>query len=529
MGSAIKHALAAGDTERAADLVDVAAEGAAMRGEVMTLLQWVEGLPKAAVAARPHLALMYAWSLLVGGAPAEEVQAWLQVVEARDEMAAATGAIRGYVKLFEGDLAAASTYAEQAQRALPERAVFLRQLAALVLGMAARYGHGEDDPERALADASKASTATENIFVAVLGLCARADMASRRGDLSQAEANYERALKVARDEDGRLLPVASEPLLGLAALALELSELAQAEQMIEEGIALAQQWSGLAAIDGHLLRSRIHRLRGEHRAMRAQLEKAETVAGRFDATEMDDIIVALFRTQAELHLGDRTLARRWLEERDVHAESATRELNTHPSPVRKYEYLLLARLFLAEADPEKALSLLDTLRPHFARHRARITIHLLRAVAREQMDQHEIALASLVEALSLGKAAGMVTVFVEEGEPVARLLYRGLQEEELSGFSTYVRQLLASFPALLHEEPPAGWPMELVEPLSDREVEVLSLVAEGLTNQEIADRLFLSVATIKWHTSNIYGKLAVSNRTESVAKARALGLLSRSP
>ena len=113
-------------------------------------------------------------------------------------------------------------------------------------------------------------------------------------------------------------------------------------------------------------------------------------------------------------------------------------------------------------------------------------------------------------------------IFVDEGPPMARLLYeaaaRGVAPE-------YAGRLLAAFPAPEATLPSPDLPTALIEPLTERELEVLQLVAEGLSNQEIARQLFLALPTIKWHTSNIYGKLGVKNRTQAVARARALGAL----
>lgn len=521
--AAITHLLAAGDTERAAALVAASAESAVMRGEVMTLLHWGEALPESAVAARPQLALLYAWALLLGGRPASSVERWLQEVEAGEATAGWTSAIRGYLQLFQEEMSGARRLAQRALSTLPAEAVFLRQLAILVLSIAARYQDEGPDPEQALVEASRAGVAAENIFIAVFGLCLRADLALRRGDLPQAQAIYEQALRLAKGKDGRPLPVASEPLLGLATLALERFELAKAEQLLQEGMALTRQWSRVAAIDGYLLQARLHHLRQEHAAMWSVLEQAAAVARRFDAVETDDLVVALFRIQTEIRLGRLALARRGLEAHSVRTEAAVAEMAAHPPPVRKYEYLLLARLLIAEGRLEEAETLLDILLPHFDRHRARIMVHLLYAVVREQRGEREAALAALAEALALGEAADMVAVFVEEGKPVARLLYHALKQGVAP---VYVSRLLGAFPGARKEEVAPTGVSELVEPLSERELEVLALVAEGLTNQEIADRLFLSLATVKWHTSNIYGKLAVNNRTEAVAKAQALGLLS---
>jgi LuxR family maltose regulon positive regulatory protein len=134
----------------------------------------------------------------------------------------------------------------------------------------------------------------------------------------------------------------------------------------------------------------------------------------------------------------------------------------------------------------------------------------------------------LERAFCLAEAAGFVRVFVDEGEPMARLLYeaatRGIAPD-------YTRRLLAAFPVAEPEQ--AGPPKtqtpksEMVEPLSERELEVLRLIAGGLTNQEVATRLFLTLNTVKAHTRNIYGKLNVHSRTQAIARSQELGLLPR--
>ncbi|NIQ75433.1 MAG: hypothetical protein GWN67_12460 [Phycisphaerae bacterium] len=133
---------------------------------------------------------------------------------------------------------------------------------------------------------------------------------------------------------------------------------------------------------------------------------------------------------------------------------------------------------------------------------------------------------TLEQALTLAEPGGFTRIFVDEGPPMARLLYeavaRGIAPD-------YARRLLTAFPVT---EPQQTDPLktqapesDLIEPLSERELEVLQLIAEGLTNPEIAARLFLTLNTVKVHTRNIYGKLDAHNRTQAVARARALGIL----
>jgi LuxR family maltose regulon positive regulatory protein len=150
----------------------------------------------------------------------------------------------------------------------------------------------------------------------------------------------------------------------------------------------------------------------------------------------------------------------------------------------------------------------------------------LQALAIQARGDTTQAVATLERALALAEPYGFIRTFVDEGPPMARLLYEAVARGIAPG---YACQLLAAFPVAEPErtdslETPT-LRSELVEPLSERELEVLDLIAEGLTNAEIASRLFLALNTVKAHTRNIYGKLGVHSRTQAVASARALGVL----
>jgi LuxR family maltose regulon positive regulatory protein len=150
----------------------------------------------------------------------------------------------------------------------------------------------------------------------------------------------------------------------------------------------------------------------------------------------------------------------------------------------------------------------------------------LQALIFDLQEEHAQALDHLKRSLALAEPAGYFRIFVDEGPPMARLLYRALSEEISPG---YVKHLLAAFPDIETEQPkPAVVQIsgdEWIEPLSERELEVLQLIADGSTNQQIATRLYLSLNTVKAHTRNIYSKLGVNNRTQAGARARTLGLL----
>jgi LuxR family maltose regulon positive regulatory protein len=529
LGPAVDHALAAGDGERALTLVGAAAENTLMRGEAMTLLHWVEALPAAKVRAHPYLSLSYAWALLLAGRPADEVNFWLDAAEAHEMGRRATRPIRAYLALLQGRVAAARTDAERALVDLPAQDHFLRQLASLVLGMTAPYDEGSA-ATHFLEEAVRAGREVDNLVVTVLGVCARGEFALRAGDLVQARATFAQALRLAGDGEGALSPLASEPLIGLAQVALERNELEAAETHLTRAIGLEPTWNKMSMLDALITHARLQRILGNVEGAHEQLAAAATLARQFDATELDDEIVAVARADMALWEGDLASVASWLATRGLDPDEEPPGPSLAPerdydAAIRKYEYLALARLQLARGEAAAALHALDRLLPAFARCRSRILIHLSRALAQQALGEEGAALAAVADALALGQPGGFVRVFVDEvtavhGEPLARLLYDALAAEISPAYVSY---LLQQLPEAVQRTSPAQAP--LIEPLSERELEVLQLVAEGLTNQEIAERLFLSLATIKWHASNIYSKLGVSNRTEAVARGQMLGLL----
>jgi LuxR family maltose regulon positive regulatory protein len=203
--------------------------------------------------------------------------------------------------------------------------------------------------------------------------------------------------------------------------------------------------------------------------------------------------------------------------------AAAQLAETHDLPLSQ------ARVHLAQGHPDAALAVLEPVRQQ-AEAKAwgdqRLQAMVLQALAYDAAGESEKAAQLLGEVLALSAPGGLLRLFIDEGAPMARLLYDALA---LGVEPRTIRQLLAAFPAADAEQTPSSKPpiveTGFVEPLSEREIEVLQLIAEGLTNQEVANQLYLSLHTVKVHARNIYSKLDVKNRTQAVAKAKALGIL----
>ena len=203
------------------------------------------------------------------------------------------------------------------------------------------------------------------------------------------------------------------------------------------------------------------------------------------------------------------------------------------SYLHEFDHITLARLLIARYRHEQeenclqgAVALLERLRQAAeagGRMGSVLEILVQQAMAAEAQGHIAEALIPLEQALTLGEPEGCIRTFVDAGPPLAKLLARMKAEGRRQ--KAYVSQLLVAFGMGKVIQPSAASVQPLVEPLSERELEVLQLVAEGLSNREIAERLFVALSTVKGHNRVIYGKLNVSRRTEAVARARELGLL----
>jgi len=560
---AIRHALAAKDFARAAGLIELAWPAMDGRFQAAIWLGWAKSLPDELVRARPVLSLAYAWALLNGGeleaaeARLGDAERWLdtsaegserpQASSARivAEMAservivdeaqfrtlpASIATARAYLAQARGDIPGTVKYGQRALDLLPEGDYLRRGPAAALLGLAQWASGDLEAAYRALADAMAGFQKVGNLHFAISVTYGLADIRMVQGRLREAVRCYAQALQLA-------LHQGEPPLGGTADLYLGLSELHREQGNLEvarEHLLRSEELGEQAALPDW--RYRLCRVQARFRETQGDLagalELLDEAGRRYYRTPLPDVRpLAALKTRVWLAQGRLREALQWVHEQGLSVDD---EL----SFLREFEHITLARVLIAEhtrGPAERAIRevmrLLDRLQQaaeQGGRMGSAIEIGVLQALAHQAQGNLAPALVALSRALKLAEPEGYVRLFVDEGPPMARLLYEALSR---GVEPAYIRRLLATFPVVESEQtrssPVSGPESEWVEPLSERERQVLQLIAEGLSNQEVAARLYLSLHTVKVHARNIYAKLAVTNRTQAVAKGRALGILSQ--
>jgi LuxR family maltose regulon positive regulatory protein len=534
---AIRHALAADDPARAADLVTAMRWEMRNRGEIAALRRWLDMLPTAVVESSGPLSVSYGWTLLMGGDMAG-AKAYLERVivpllphaPADADWLAEVAVMRGEFALGERRFAEAVAHCTAARDQIPVDQPRFRGALENILGHAYQMQGQLKLAEQAFTAAAEIAAQTNNRFSLLSALAGRARLMEIGARLPQAEAVWRSALPLVMDERGRPLPIVGLVQSGLARIYYEWNRLTEAEELAATAVQFSQQFGlGPVMLFSALPLAQIRQARGDGDGARAVLTQAEKMLGRAQMALLD---LRLSAAAARLWLRQGELARA-----SVWAEQFTGqyglEAAAEPGDWFEFEYALLARVWLAQGRLDETADLLKQLAlsaETAGRDDQTIEVLALQALLAQAQGEMETAVALVIRALTLAEPSGYVRLFVDEGRPLGELLTQVALGE--TAVAPYAARLLAHFDALETTKPVkreaavapdlAHW---LAEPLSERELETLALVAEGLSNREVAERLVISVYTVKKHMENIFGKLNVRSRTQAVARARELGLL----
>jgi LuxR family maltose regulon positive regulatory protein len=521
-GPAVRHALAAQAFGRAAMLVERVAPAMIQRSELARLLTWLNTLPDDEVQARPRLALHYAWDLFLSGqieqaaTRLEGIEAMLEADEAKQtpEVLGHTAAMRAYLAREAGDFAATIALSRQALAYLPEQDALLRAMVTLNLAVA-HYLQGQFEPAyQLLTEIIATGHTAQRIAPTLSAIYLKAQLLRARGAVGQALQLCQEGLELVARRGWQDFPAVGFVYVAFGDLLRERNELSTAAEYLEKGIELGQAGGHhhiltIGRVWLAWLRHTQGDVSGSQEAIRAALQFVQyDRGGRFWPLPPAACQARLWIAQ-----GDLAATSRWAQ---------ARGLNPADSPITYHcevEYLTLARLLIAQGNLEAAKTLL--LRLHQAaasaeRNGSLIEILILQAITFAAQDRGEEALSALEQALDLAEPEGFVRIFLDEGAPMAELLRQAVAQDLHAPYALHLLGALGEAPAI---------PQPLIEPLSERELEVLRRVVAGYSNQEIAQDLVVAVSTVKRHISNIYGKLEVGSRTQAIAKARELGLV----
>jgi LuxR family maltose regulon positive regulatory protein len=514
---AVKHALASGDMNEAAPVIALAAEGALRTASFMTLLGWLNALPDELVRGDGELAT-YKGFLLFSTRQYVEAATYADAAE-RSLPPDAPPPSRGRLQSLKAQLAlcndtpdSAIQLSKEALAWLGDGDTFFRSLTLNVLGQIMQM----QGDIAAAAEAYRDAVVIEREAGNQPGAIQLANLVFALNELGrrrEALALCQQVVEESASQPDRASPLAEVIYFIWSLLSYEANELNLAREQVLRALDLCQQMNFTDGIFlSHYFLAQVHLASGEIDAMLRVVYEARQYAARLNLDLPYEPWFAALEAQANLQQGDLTVAMRW-------AEAAKLTSADTPHPLYEFVYFVYVRLLLAQNRPEDARTLLATMErsaQEGGRRRKLITIYLQQALVQQALGHKEQALAGIEDALRLAMPEGYRRAFLDEGQAIVDLLPQA--RHIAPDFVDQVLNAAGVEPVIRRAQP-------LVEPLSERELEVLQLIAEGLTNREIARRLFITPGTVKVHTSNIYGKLGVHSRTQAVAQARALGIL----
>ena len=545
---AIRHALAAEDFERAADLIELSIPALRRDRREVTLRRWLEAIPDELVRVRPVLNMGFVGALAVVGelegvegrlrdtermldtpaasSKAPEAPSGEIVVVDMDELPRIPSTIEMYraaLALARGDAPGTVRHAERAIALAPEEDHLSRAGAAALMGLAF-WGSGDlEAGHRAYAECMAGLWRAGHVADTFGCAIALADIRITQGRLGEALRTYEQALQLGSEQSGSVLRGTADMYVGMSELHRERDDMPAATRNLLRSQELGEH-TGLPQnpYRWRVAMARIREAEGDLDGALDLLNEAE----RLYVSDFFPNVRPIPATRARVWVAQGRLgeALGWARQRGLF-------VGDDLSYLCEFEHITLARVLLAQYAVEREARLLDEatgllerlLRAaeEGARTGSAIEILVLRALACQALGDIPVALASLQRALTLSEPEGYVRIFIDQGPAMASLL-RAATKQRIA--PSYVRRLLR---AMSKTEDTAPVKEGLIEPLSERELDVIRLLGTDLDGPDIARHLVVSLNTVRTHTKNIYAKLGVNNRRAAVRRAQELDLMSR--
>ncbi|MBX2820440.1 MAG: LuxR C-terminal-related transcriptional regulator [Rhodothermaceae bacterium] len=550
---AIRYMLAAQDFDRAADIIEMIGPVIRRSRQEVAMFNWLKALPEELIRVRPVLCAEYVWALISIGQLAFAEDWFNYAVQWEDaavnaearQKAVAAGMVVANEEEFrslpmriaiyqairaqaQGDVLGTAKYAQRTLDLSTEKDVLARGAATAMLGIASWVSGDLETAYRSFSTGMAHLTKEGSFSDVIGGTLVLADIRVVQGRLTDVKKLYEESLQLAQQQGKPVLIGTADLHGGLSDLCRRRGDLETAARHLE----VAEKLGEGAALPEHRFRrsvaaARLQQAKGDLKSAFDLLEEAERLQQPFPIPEMRPVAALKARVLiAQGHLMD---AQTWALE---HRLSSKDDL----SFLREFEHITLARLMIAhyerEESAEELLEVSDFVERLLAaaeeggRTGRMVEILLLRVWVQQTQGKSISAMSSLEHALNLAESEGIADVFLNEGGFLQDLLRRLVtSSSEGRSFARHLLSLLSERTGPMTDSTQRGAASDLVEPLTPREIEILRLIPTGMTNQEIADHLFISLATVKRHISNVYGKMDVRHRMEAVVRARELNLL----
>lgn len=499
---AVSYALAGQDFDYAAELMVGPAAHMMQRGEVITLLEWYQRFPPAFITQYPRLALQFGMAFALNGRWAEAETLLITVEGENTAVSSPEALLLAYlVAVYRQDAARLTTLAQE-MLARPN----LDRITKLTLGLVFNLKGDLSTACQLLAESQAASEQEGDTLLALTALFHQCLIHVFLGNLQKSHHLSQRALQQAHQLGGAAMLMAGFAHAALARVFIEWDQPQKAEEHLQQAIHLSEL-NGL--ITGMLssctmMLAEVKQAQGDPTTANQLAQKALVYAAQYDPAP-EVAWLKVYQARIWLNQGNTAVFSHWLPTLQTQHQTISMFYPTHIQTITQ------ARALLAQRKTEQALPLLLQLA---AQPPNLLTIEtlILLAIARQTQGDTIHALLTLEQALSLAETENRIRVFLESGQPLAKLLARFSQEHPTHLFA---RRLLDHFNTTLPPHP-------TTEHLSERELDVLRLIAAGYSNEEIARSLTLAMSTVKWYINTLYSKLHVKTRSQAILRAREL-------
>ena len=531
---AIEHSYLAEDPTNAARLIQSQAITVLNHGEFTTFTTWIKRLPESLFFSNHSLCTYYAIALILEGNSYQEIQAILQILSnSSDSHPVDIALIQSLIAILQGKIQEASLNLKIISENPPVHDEFLMGTFDLLQSLISSGGI-----QRTIDQLHKTHNRAKNsgnLVIAITSLSYLGDMFKYQGKLSEAKIIYQEALELARIGNEAYLPASSMALLGIGEIAYKRNQLEDAEKYLRKGFDLTARWEISHFFGLSTTLARVLIAQGNVKEAIESMHRAEALAAQFDTTDVDDFVVACRIAQLKLLMGNLEEVEDWEKHIDLPNINLGQNLDSFSiffSPVRELHALTHAWSLLYQGKISQAIVDLSGLFENADRYHLddlSLQYAVLLAVAYDKNNERPKALSFLKRALDMAIEEGQIQVFLEQGNDILNLLYEAARQNIQA---EYTGKLLALFPQLNVEQHKDNFLYlddEVIEPLSERELEILLLISQGFSNQQIALKLHLSLSTVKVHSYNIYRKLHVHSRVQAVSKANILKILPQNP